>query len=161
VLNVPDVSVKIEITNMAGVRLSTKVDAETVSFDAKVKLEERERKSQMVIVGFVLLLTTKPGIVKFDVEGTATLGGKDEELRKMLQVDPETKIPSVLQRIYQHAFTAMYLMSTILNVPPPPQDLLYPTRRGQVPVEGINIQMAAETEEETEGVTIQADPGSK
>ena len=78
----------------------------------------------MVVVTFSLLLTTKPSIVKFEVEGTATLTGKDTEIDKMLEVDPDTKVPYVFQKVYQHAFTAMYLLSTILNAPPPPHDLL-------------------------------------
>jgi len=160
VLNVPNVSVEIAITTLAGVILGGKSESETISFDAKVKLEERERKSQMTVLGFSLLLTTKPGIVKFEVEGTATLTGKDEQVRKMLETDPETKVPQVLQRIYQHAFTAMYVMSTILNVPPPPQDLLYPNKQ-QPPVQGISVEVGEEAANIKEAVTIQADTGEK
>jgi len=109
-------------------------------------LEEKERKSQMVVVAFNLFLTTKPNIVKFEVEGIATLTGKDAEITKMLEVDPETKVPYVFQKVYQHAFTAMYLLSTILNSPPPPQDLLFPHREG-VPVEDVSVEMAAEAAE--------------
>lgn len=147
-----------EITSLAGVRLGFKSGAETVNFDVKAKLEERERKSQMVVVGFSLLLNTKPNIVKFEVEGTATLAGKDAEINKMLETDPETKVPYVFQRIYQTAYTAMYLISTILNVPPPPQDLLFPTRSG-VPVEDINVGVEAVVV--PEAVTVQAETGSE
>jgi len=163
-LYVPNVSVKVEITRLLGVRLDVKGSgAETINFDVKAKLEERERKSQMVVVGFSLFLATKPSIVKFEVDGVATLTGKDVEINKMLEVDPETKVPYVFQRVYQYAFTAMYLLSTILNAPPPPQDLLFPPRRG-VPVEDINVDVEAgapdvvtvqaETEEEPSGVSV-------
>lgn len=142
---IPNVSVKVDITSLVGVRLSVKSgETETVNFDVKAKLDEKERKSQMVVVGFNLFLATKPSIVKFEVEGTATLVGKDAEITKMLEVDPETKVPYVFQRVYQHAFTAMYLLSTILNAPPPPQDLLFPHREG-VPVEDVSVEMAAGT----------------
>jgi hypothetical protein len=144
-LYIPNVSVKVDITSLVGVRLSVKSgETETVNFDVKAKLDEKERKSQMVVVGFNLFLATKPSIVKFEVEGTATLVGKDAEITKMLEVDPETKVPYVFQRVYQHAFTAMYLLSTILNAPPPPQDLLFPHREG-VPVEDVSVEMAAGT----------------
>ena len=100
----------------------------------------------MVVVGFNLQLTTKPGIVKFEVEGTATLTGKDAEINKMLEVDPETKVPYVFQKVYQNTFTAMYLLSTILNTPPPPIDLLF--MREEVLAEGVAIEPeAAETVE--------------
>jgi hypothetical protein len=152
-LYVPNASVKVEIISLVGVKLNVKGEAETVNFDVKAKLEERERKSQTIIVGFNLLLTTKPSIVKFEVEGRATLMGKDAELSKMLEVDPETKVPYVFQRIYQYAFTAMYLLSTILNAPPPPQDLLFPRKQG-VPVEDISVEVAT-----TEAVAVQAETG--
>ncbi len=152
---VPNVSVKVEITSLIGTRLATKGGGvETVNFDVKAKLEEKERKSQMVVVGFDLFLNTKPNVVKFEIEGTATITGKDTEIKKMLEVDPETKVPYVFQNIYQYAFTAMYLMSTILNAPPPPQNLLFPQKQG-VPVEDISVEVEAET---TNGVTVQAAP---
>jgi len=143
----------VDVTNIVGVKLDVKDGAGTVNFDVKARLEEKERRSQMVVVGFNLQLATKPGIVKFEVEGTATLTGKDAEINKMLEVDPETKVPHVFQKVYQHTFTAMYLLSTILNTPPPPIDLLL-FRREEVPTEGVAIEpeTAAETvKEETAG----------
>lgn len=123
-----------------------------MNFDVKAKLEERERKSQMVAVGFSMVLSTKPSIVKFEVEGVATLMGKEAEITKILEVDPENKVPFVFQRVYQHVFMAMYLLSTILNAPPPPHDLLFPHREG-VPVE--DVSMEAEATEAREGITLQ------
>lgn len=137
---------------MVGNRLEAKGGAETINFDAKVKLEEKERRSQTIILGFNLILTTKPNIVKFEVEGTATLTGKDADISKMLEVDPETKVPYVFQRIYQQAFTAMYLLSTILNAPPPPQDLLF-GGRSEASAEGINVDV----EVAPEAVSVQAE----
>jgi hypothetical protein len=156
-LYIPNVSVKVDIASLVGVRLGVKGGGvETVNFDVKAKLEERERKSQMVVVGFSLFLTTKPSIVKFEVEGTVTLTGKDVEINKMLEVDSETKVPYVFQRVYQYVFTAMYLMSTILNAPPPPQDLLFSHREG-VP-EDVSVEVATDT---AEAVTVQAETGEE
>lgn len=123
-LNVPNVSVKVDTTSIVGVKLDVKGGVGAVNFDVKAKLEEKERRSQMVVVGFTLQLTTKPSIVKFEIEGTAILTGKDTEINKMLEIDPETKVPYVFQKVYQNTFTAMYLLSTILNTPPPPLNLL-------------------------------------
>jgi hypothetical protein len=157
-LYVPNVSVKVDITSLTGIRLGVKGGiVETVNFDVKAKLDERERKSQMVVVGFALFLATKPSIIKFEIVGTATLTGKETEISKMLETDPETKVPYVFQRIYQSAFTAMYLLSTILNAPPPPQDLLFPHREG-VPVEDVNVEVETGTKE---AVTVQAAVGGE
>lgn len=133
-----------DITSIVGVRLNVKGEAGagTINFDVKAKFEERERKSQMVIVNFNLLLTTKPGLVRFEVEGAATLTGKDSEINKMLEADPETKVPRVFHKVYQHAFTAMYLLATILNAPPPPHDLLASEKEG-VPPEKIALEAEA------------------
>ncbi len=125
----------------------------TVNFDVKTKLEEKERKSQMSVIGFSLFLSTKPSIVKFQVDGSATLTGKDADIQKMLEVDPETKIPLLFQRVYQSAFTAMYLMSTILNTPPPPNDLLHSDKQAS-PVEGVSVEVGTEDTED-DGVTVE------
>jgi len=128
----------VEAISIVGVKLDTKGGAGAVNFEVKARLEEKERKSQMVVVGFILQLNTKPSIVKFEVEGTATLTGKDSEINRMLEVDPETKLPYVFQKVYQHVFTAMYLLSTILNTPPPPVDLLL-FGRENVSAESMNL----------------------
>jgi len=156
-LYVPNASVKVEITSLVGVRLDVKGIAENINFDVKAKLAERERKSQTVILDFKLFLTTKPSLVKFEVEGIATLSGKDAEINKMLEVDPETKVPYIFQRIYQTAFTAMYLLSTILNVPPPPQNLLFSRKEG-IPVEDVTVKIAPEA---AESVEVQAETEAK
>jgi hypothetical protein len=159
-LHVPNVSVKIEITSLLGSSLDVRSGAEPVNFNVKAKLEEKERKSRMVVVGFAMLLTAKPSIVRFEVEGTATLTGKDEDIRKMLEVDPERKVPYILARVYQHAFTAMYLLSTILNTPPPPQDLL--GSEGQPsPAEDVSVEVKAGKTEPAQTVTAQSEPGKQ
>jgi len=139
-LNIPNVSVAVDITNIAGVRLGVKGGTGAIHFDVKGRLEEKERRSQMVTIGFSLFLTTKPSVVKFEVEGTATLTGKDEEIGKMLEVDAEIKVPYVFQKVYQNAFAAMYLLSTILNAPPPPHNL-FPVPQGEgVATEDVDVE---------------------
>ncbi|MEM3783564.1 MAG: hypothetical protein QXY88_00830 [Candidatus Bathyarchaeia archaeon] len=139
-LNVPNVSVKVDTTSIVGIKLDVKGGVGAVNFDVKAKLEEKERRSQMVVVGFSLQLTTKPSIVKFEIEGTATLTGKDTEINKMLEIDSETKVPYVFQKVYQNTFTAMYLLSTILNVPPPPIDLLLFRREEGASAENVTLE---------------------
>jgi hypothetical protein len=133
--------------------MAFKGSVDSVSFDVKAKLEEKERKSQASLIGFSLFLSTKPSVVKFQVDGTATLSGKDADIQKMLEVDPETKIPTIFQRIYQSAFTAMYLMSSVLNAPPPPNDLLHSGKQAG-PREGVSVEMGTESTAD-DGVTVE------
>jgi len=58
-----------------------------------------------------------------------------EDLEKMLEIDPETKVPYVLNIVYQHVFTSVYLLSAILNAPYPPPDLLYTKEEKMLPPE--------------------------
>jgi hypothetical protein len=141
--------------------MTFKGTVETVTFDVKAKLEEKERKSQLSFIGFSLFLSTKPSIVKFQVDGTASLSGKDADIQKMLEIDPETNMPILFQRIYQSAFTAMYLMSTILNAPPPPNDLLHSDKQA-APPEGVSVEVGTESTAE-DGVTLEvaAEPEEK
>ena len=95
------------------------------SFDVNAKLEEKERKNGRVIVSFVLTVGTKPSVVKFEVEGVATLSGSNSAIEKLLEVDPKTKIPLLLHRVYQRVFTTTFLLATILDTPYPPPNLLF------------------------------------
>ena len=88
-------------------------------------MEEKERRTGWVKVNFSLSVGTKPNVVKFEVEGTAILDGRDEEIRTILDPDPETQIPLVFQRVYQHVFMSMYLLATLMDAPYPPANLLY------------------------------------
>ena len=139
-MNIPNVSVAVDITNVAGVRLGDKGGTGAINFDVKARLEEKERRSQMVAVNFSLLLTTKPSVVKFEVEGAATLTGKDEEINKMLEVDPEIKVPYVFQKVYQNAYAVMYLLSTILKAPPPPHNLFPSSQREGIATEDVDVE---------------------
>ena len=159
---VPNVSVTVEIRSILGVRLTEKTEANTINFDVNAKLEEKERRSQMVKVGFSLFLTTKPSLVKFEIEGVATLKGKDAYINEMLEVDPETKVPYVFHKIYQRTFTAMYLLSTMLNAPSPPSDLLVSSRQ-ESPMADVSVESEAETKlvsDETE-MQITAENGRR
>lgn len=51
-----NVSVKVEITNVTVVKLAAKSAGDVVTFDVKAKLDERERKSQLITLGFRMQL---------------------------------------------------------------------------------------------------------
>jgi outer membrane biosynthesis protein TonB len=47
-------------------------------------------------------------------------------VNKKLEVNPTTKIPQILFTVYQHVFSSIYLLSSVLDAPYPPPDLLHP-----------------------------------
>ena len=95
-----------------------------MNYDINAKLEEKDRKSNKRVIGFVLTVGTKPSVAKFEIEGLATIEGKNPDIEKLLEVNPERKIPLLLNRVYQRVFTSAYLMANILDTSYPPPDML-------------------------------------
>jgi len=73
-----------------------------------------------------LAISTKPNVVKYSTSGTVTMSGRPDDIKKKLEVNPKTKIPQILFTIYQHVFNSIYILSSNLNTPYPPPDLLHP-----------------------------------
>jgi hypothetical protein len=119
-----NVAASVKIHTLLGVRLAENTEDGLVAFDVKARMEEKERRGGQISVGFALKVATNPNVAKYEVEGIAILQGKDEEIRKMLEVNPETQIPFVFQRVYQHVFMSMYVLSTLIDAPYPPANLL-------------------------------------
>jgi hypothetical protein len=109
---------------LRGVKLKERLETAEMNFDVNAKLEEKERKSGKRVIGFVLTVGTKPSVAKFEVEGLATLEGKNPDIDKMLEVTTERKIPLLLNRVYQSVFTSTYLLAQIMDTSYPPPDML-------------------------------------
>jgi hypothetical protein len=90
------------------------------------KLEEQKKIGEGVVLGFNFFITTKPNVVRYSTAGSVTLEGKQADVKKKLEVNTKTKIPQVLFTVYQHVFNSIYMLSSILNTPYPPPDLLHP-----------------------------------
>lgn len=133
---------------MRGVKLGGKEEPATFSFDVNAKLEEKERKSGRLVVSFVLTVGTKPSVVKFEVEGVATLSGSNPAIEKLLEVDPKTKIPLLLHRVYQRVFTSTFLLATLLDTPYPPPNLLFSGEMNKPGSGGQNVEGEERGEEE-------------
>ncbi len=95
-------------------------------FDINAKLDEQKKGASDTILGFNLVISTKPSIVKYLVAGTVTLEGPTADIKKKLEPNPKTKIPQILFAIYQDVFNSIYILASILNAPYPPPDLLHP-----------------------------------
>jgi hypothetical protein len=99
---------------------------EELFFDVNAKLEEQKKENNQVTLNFALTISTKPNVVKYSITGSVTLAGKPDDIKKKLEVNPKTKIPQILFTIYQHVFNSIYMLSSTLNTPYPPPDLLHP-----------------------------------
>ena len=147
------VAVRVKIHSLLGVRLAENVGSgEIVNFDVNAQMEEKERRIGQISVTFALKVGTKPSIVKYEVDGVAMLEGKDEEIKKMLEVNPETQIPFVFQRVYQNVFMSMYLLATLIDAPYPPSNLLHSSQQ-PMSIAQISASIAATTA--TEEKTMQ------
>ena len=89
-------------------------------------MEEQKKGTNQVTLAFNLAISTKPNVVKYNTTGLVTLMGKPDDIKKKLEVNPKTKIPQILFTIYQHVFNSIYMLSSNLNTPYPPPDLLHP-----------------------------------
>jgi hypothetical protein len=123
-MNWVDVSVLVAINRLVAERLGENAGSSPVRFDVTAKLEEKEKRSGTVVVLFALVVRTRPNVVKYEVEGNATLSGKDVMIEKLLKIDPQSKIPFVFHRIYQHVFTSIYALASLMGAIYPPPDLL-------------------------------------
>jgi len=120
-------------------------------------LEEKERRSGRLVVGFVLTVGTKPSVVKFEVEGMAVLEGKNPAIERLLEADPKTKVPLLLHRVYQRVFTSTFLLATLLDTPYPPPDLLFSSEMGKAGLEGpVKLEREEKVEEKPEEKEEQA-----
>jgi len=146
---------------LRGVRIGSQEESSTLNFDVNAKLEEKERRSGRLVVSFVLTVGTKPSIVKFEVEGMATLQGKNPAIERLLEVDSETKIPLLLHRVYQRVFMTTFLLSTLLGTPYPPPDLLFSGEMGKPGLEGSVEWDKREEREEKKEATEKKKPKKK
>ena len=118
--------VSINLNSLQAERIGEYTTKDELFFDVNAKLEEQKRENSQVTLSFNLAISTKPNVVKYNTAGLVTLAGKPEDIKKKLEVNPKTRIPQILFTIYQHVFNSIYILSSNLNTPYPPPDLLHP-----------------------------------
>jgi len=77
-----------------------------------------------VVLSFSISISTKPNVVKYGTTGTLTLEGNTKDINSRLEINPQTNVPEILSTVYQHVFSSIYLLSSVLSTPYPPPDLL-------------------------------------
>jgi hypothetical protein len=118
--------VSISLNSLQAERTGVYSAAEELFFDINAKIEEQKKENNQVTLTFTLLISTKPNVVKYSTSGIVTMSGKPDDIKKKLEVNSKTKIPQILFTIYQHVFNSIYILSSNLNTPYPPPDLLHP-----------------------------------
>jgi hypothetical protein len=118
--------VSINLSSLHAERTGEHTSKDELFFDVNAKLEEQKRENGQVTLSFNLAISTKPNVVKYSTTGLVTLAGKPDDIKKKLEVNPKTHIPQILFTIYQHVFNSIYILSSNLNTPYPPPDLLHP-----------------------------------
>ena len=118
--------VSINLNSLHAERTGEYTSKDELFFDVNAKLEEQKRENSQVTLSFNLVISTKPNVVKYNTAGLVTLAGKSDDIKKKLEVNPKTHIPQILFTIYQHVFNSIYILSSNLNTPYPPPDLLHP-----------------------------------
>jgi hypothetical protein len=118
--------VSINLSSLHAERTGEHTSKDDLFFDVNAKLEEQKRENGQVTLSFNLAISTKPNVVKYSTTGLVTLAGKPDDIKKKLEVNPKTHIPQILFTIYQHVFNSIYILSSNLNTPYPPPDLLHP-----------------------------------
>jgi len=121
-----EASIQVKLLNITGVRTdggSSTSDGTPPTFDFNVKLEELEKRSGETVFSFAIAISTKPSVAKIDLNGIVTVNGESAVVEKVLQVDPEAKVPYLLKRVYQQVFLSIFLLSSMINVPNPPPGL--------------------------------------
>lgn len=124
--SVSGVIVSIRIDSLQAEKTGQVLPTEELFFDVNAKLEEQKKNTDEVNLNFSLLISTKPNVVRYATTGSVTLVGKPADIKKKLEANPKTKIPQILFTVYQHVFNSIYMLSSILNTPYPPPDLLHP-----------------------------------
>ena len=137
--------VSINLTSLHAERTGEYTSKDELFFDVNAKLEEQKKENSQVTLSFNLAISTKPNVVKYSTTGLVTLAGKPDDIKKKLEVNPKTHIPQILFTIYQHVFNSIYILSSNLNTPYPPPDLLHPMTE-KIQILSTNVSDAASNE---------------
>ncbi|MGD6806618.1 MAG: hypothetical protein ACQCN4_06630 [Candidatus Bathyarchaeia archaeon] len=149
------VTVSIVLNSLQAERSQANFSQDDLFFDVNAKLEEQKKENNQVTLGFQLLISTKPNVVKYSTTGAVTLTGKADDIKKKLEVNPKTKIPQILFTIYQHVFNSIYMLSSNLNTPYPPPDLLHPMAE-KIQIISNSQPQAEKTEPQPEAASVAA-----
>ncbi|MFC1754848.1 hypothetical protein ACFL96_15885 [Thermoproteota archaeon] len=122
-------------TNIQTLNISKLDDAANqktpVTFRIKVKFDEKGRKVDETIVEFGITINLEPNIGQIGIEGNAVVNGKPEVMNESFSTPPNSQVPNILFEIYEKIFTAIYVATSILEMPCPSPELLKSSSQGK------------------------------
>jgi hypothetical protein len=128
-----DIGVAITLHTVTAIRnTNEQITLIAPTFDVNVKFEEIERRMGEGLFNMALTLTAKPNVVRYELIGQVNVQGHEEALEQVLQPEPTSRIPALLTMIFQHIFPTLYLLSSVINAPHPPPDLLHTSVQSEV-----------------------------
>jgi hypothetical protein len=120
--------ISIRVTNVVAKKLDEKADQSTqCAFNLNVNMDEAERKSEYLTVNFVIGIDTEPAVVKFQIDGSATIQGDTADVDALTAPDPQTNVPHLFMKVYQHVYAVVFMLAGALEVPYPSPALLRKT----------------------------------
>ena len=112
-------------------------------------MDEENRTNDELTLSFLLMISTKPSLVKYEVGGKALISGGRKAFDAALEVDESTQVPKILHTIYQRAFMSLFLASSVIEAPYPPPDLIhYPSGKHELGPEDQAAIDAAQAEQQ-------------
>lgn len=131
----------IRLDKLTGTRMDTDTNPNSVTFDIDVKMDEENRTNDEITISFLLTISTKPALARFEAGGIARVVGGRRAFEAALEVDEVTNVPRLLHRIYQKVFTSIFLVSSLIDTPFPPPDLLHsPTETRDLDPHALALQ---------------------
>ncbi len=118
-------SIQLNLRTLSVDKLDENTNRNTpVTFRVNVKFDETSRKVEETTVEFGITISTEPNVARFGVEGLAIVKGKAEDIERVFATPPDSKVPNLLFEIYDRLYTAVYVTSSILDIPCPSPLLL-------------------------------------
>ena len=134
-------SIQLNLRTLSVDKLDENTNRNTpVTFRVNVKFDETSRKVEETTVEFGITVSTEPSIARFGVEGLAVVKGKAEDIERVFAAPPDSKVPNLLFEIYDRLYTAVYVTSSILDVPCPSPLLLKSGVQSEKPMEAAQAE---------------------
>ena len=117
--------IQVKILSILGSKFDAKADCfKPVKFNINANLEELEHGFSSASLGFTFVIITEPKVVKYHVQGRADIHGRAEHIKKIMIVNPSTRVPVVLYDIYQQVYAQIFVLSKMIDAPSPSSELL-------------------------------------